>query len=603
MGVRKILGIVVISLLILAVFPAGAFIYGTPAGGVVSEGGKGREIQLPVITKVDNVPVISGRIIAPVKTEQQKAAFMNRGCEVVHDLNEGTAFDCPVLVAKGFIHQGLAVEDQLLQLHDLESDGYINADDAWDLGITGIGVKVAILDTGVDPNHIELMDNIVAMKNFARGSSNAYDQNGHGTHVIGIVTGEGRNPIENSYGYASPNSAKGVADGGIVPDGAGILSGKVCGSLGCYTSDVSKGIEWAVANGADVISMSLGGGNYGGDCDSTALAAKANWAVDQGVVVVASAGNDNAGVSSPACGSKVIATGAVYQRDIGPQDYTDCIDTTTSAGKRTCFSNHGTALDLMAPGAAVLSSYSCYAAGDCTKYYYAWYYGTSQAAPHVAGAAALLLEKDPTLTPAQVKGILEQTAGDLGTAGYDTYYGWGLVDPMAAIRSLAGCSSAEDCNDSNECTADACDATGTCGFTPLDGTTCADGGICCSGTCAAAVCSADADCNDNNACTRDSCVNQGTCSASCSYTAETSCTSGDGCCPAGCEATTDSDCPAGAVCGDAFCAGQGSGEDCKTCPQDCPGKTTGKPSGRYCCGNGICEAAGETSGTCPVDCP
>jgi subtilisin family serine protease len=598
MLLKKILCIIVVSLLFFSVFPADAFVVGIP-GGIGSAGEGAREIRLPAVSNGRNAPIIHGRIIAPVRTEQQKSVFINRGCQVVHDLQEGTAFDCPVLVAKGFIHQGLAIEDELLQPHDLESDVYINADDVWAQGIAGTGVKVAILDTGVDPNHIEIKNDIVAMKNFARGSSNPYDQNGHGTHVIGIVTGEGINSIANSYGFTSPNRAKGVADGGIIPDGAGILSGKVCGVLGCYTSDISKGIEWAVNNGADIISMSLGGGNYDGHCDNNGLAAKANWAVDQGVVVVASAGNDNAGVSSPACGSKVIAVGAVYQRDIGDQEYEDCDDPITSPGLRTCFSNYGPALDLMAPGAAVLSSYSCYAAGDCTRYYYAWYFGTSQAAPHVAGAAALLLAKDPTLSPAQVKEILENTARDLGSSGYDVYYGWGLVDPSAAIQSLAGCESDAECTDGNECTADTCE-TGTCAFVPvIDDTSCSEG-ICCSGTCAPATC-LESDCDDHDACTLDNCVSPETCSATCNHQPILACTSGDGCCPAGCDAT-DTDCPQGAVCGDGSCAGRDTGEDCKTCPSDCPGKTTGKPSGRYCCGNGVCEPVGETTSNCPVDC-
>jgi hypothetical protein len=442
---------------------------------------------------------------------------------------------------------------------------------------------------------VEISDSIIAMEKFARGRGGPEDEDGHGTHVIGIITGAGINEITNDYGFASPNSAKGVADG------AGILSGKVCGMMGCFESDISKGIEWAVSNGADIISMSLGGGNYGGHCDSDSLAAKANWAVDQGVVVVASSGNDDAGVSSPACGSKVISVGSVYQRNIGRQEYDNCVDETTYPDLRTCFSNYGTALDLMAPGAAVLSSYSCYAAGDCTSYWYAWYWGTSQACPHVSGAAALLLEKDSTLTPAQVKDTLENTARDLGTSGYDVYYGWGLVDPYAAIESLQGCTSDADCNDNNECTVDTCDVpNGSCVFTPVADDTSCSAGICCSGTCAPATCSVDVDCDDGNACTIDTCNSPGTCDAHCGYSDITVCVDGDGCCPAGCDSTTDSDCPSGPVCGDGYC--DGNGEDCITCPTDCPSKSHPRNGLRWCCGDGTCSGRGESADNCPVDC-
>ncbi len=370
------------------------------------------------------------RILSKASGLEQEKALMEGKCSVVHRLIEGLALSCEAKTAEELLGNGLAEKDELLKLHDLNADAYIRAERVWnEKGIRGTGVTVAVLDSGVDDSHPEISDSIIAKANFARGPGGTEDKDGHGTHVIGIVTANGVYEITNTYGFPSPNWATGVAPN------AGILSARVCGNAGCFTSDVSAGIEWAVAQGADVINLSLGGGNYGGHCDGSALAAKANWAVEQGTIVVASAGNENSGVSSPACGSKVIAVGAVYHADIGSQDYGNCADAATQPDQRVCFSNYGEALDVMAPGAAILSSYSCIAAGDCGSVWYAWMFGTSQSSPHVAALAALVLEKNSGLTPAEVKEIIESTARDLGAPGRDDFYGSGVIDALAAVNA------------------------------------------------------------------------------------------------------------------------------------------------------------------------
>ena len=369
------------------------------------------------------------RVIALPTSDGDVEGFKSRGCDVTHRLSIGTGLNCPQAVAKQLLDSGQASVDQLLRVHDLESDTYILADQVWS-SYTGTGIRVAVLDTGVQADHAELASSIIASKNFVLGGGS--DTAGHGTHVIGIITGDGVNEITNNFGFASPNRAKGAA-----PDG-GILSGKVCGTSGCFQSDIISGIDWAIANGAKVINLSLGGGNYGSHCDGAdPLVDRVNLAVDQGVVVTVSAGNGNAGVSSPACASKAIAVGAVYQRNIGGQSYQACTDPTSAPDQRTCFSNSGPALDLMAPGATVLSSYSCHAVGDCSSTWYAWMWGTSQAAPHVAAAAALVLQADPSLTPAAVKGILQDTARDAGAVGRDDAYGWGITDVKAALDAAS----------------------------------------------------------------------------------------------------------------------------------------------------------------------
>lgn len=140
-----------------------------------------------------------------------------------------------------------------------------------------------------------------------------------------------------------------------------------------------------------------------------------NWAVEQGVVAVVAAGNSGTGVSSPACASRAIAVGAL-----------DASDTVPS------WSSRGEALDVTAPGVDILSAYSCAAAGACPGTWYAKMSGTSMAAPHVAGTAALLLQGHPGFRPHEIYDVLMKTSLDLGTAGRDQLYGHGRVDALAA---------------------------------------------------------------------------------------------------------------------------------------------------------------------------
>jgi serine protease AprX len=395
-------------------------------------------IQLPALAQATSRASSSAppdsltRIILPLTSLALEPGLLSKGCLTIHRLLDSLALACPRTTSNKLLHESLAVEDKLVQIFDLESDAYIDAVESWSLGFNGTSVRVAVLDTGVDRTHPEIADSILQSADFAPGPN--VDTIGHGTHVIGIITANGGQQVTggSTNNLADPNQATGAAHQ------ANILSARVCSTQGCRTSDIEAGIEWAVQQGARVINMSLGGGNYPGHCDQDRLAAKANWAVAQGVVVVASSGNDASTVSSPACGSSVIAVGAVYQRDIGPQDYSPtCIDETTAQDQIVCFSNTGTALDLVAPGAGILSTYSCAAAGDCSRVWYAWGWGTSQAAPHVTAVAALVLGANQSLTPSEVKTVFEMTSRDLGPVGRDNTHGWGLVDARAAVARAA----------------------------------------------------------------------------------------------------------------------------------------------------------------------
>lgn len=313
----------------------------------------------------------------------------------------------------------------------LEDSAYqIRADYAWDNAITGQGVKVCVVDTGIDYSHPDLQNKVVAQYDFTRGTEDAMDDHGHGTHCAGIIASEG------------------MVYRGVSHDVA-LMAAKVLDYSGAgYASDVVLGINWCVAQEADVISLSLGEGLYSGTCDYDDMAQAVNAAVDAGVVVACAAGNDgnpNAMVA-PACASKAIAVGAV-----------DKIDSIAS------YSDGGSELDVVAPGGDLLggthypeivSAYSTEVANNpeyclyliadiCWDDYfvvegtrYIRLVGTSMAAPHVAGAAALLLEENPHLTPAQVKDVLEENADDLGAPGWDNIYGWGRVNVERALDNM-----------------------------------------------------------------------------------------------------------------------------------------------------------------------
>jgi len=174
-----------------------------------------------------------------------------------------------------------------------------------------------------------------------------------------------------------------------------------------------KGIEWCVDNGADIISMSLGGGQLvDTPCDERPEAMAVNVARDAGIVVVSASGNNanTNGILSPACASGSIAVGATDDFDV-----------------RAAFSNGGSLLDVMAPGVNIVSASLNNGFLNLT--------GTSMSTPHVSGTIALMLENNPTLTPNEVRTILQNTSVDLGDPGFDILYGFGRINALAAVDS------------------------------------------------------------------------------------------------------------------------------------------------------------------------
>ncbi len=336
------------------------------------------------------------RVIVDSPDKANIRLLEERGCLIRHALESSASLECPANV------KGPFRESRVFMIADDRSNVQIGADRAWAMNITGKGAKVVILDTGADYNHTELNDSYLGGYDFVENDTDPQDENGHGTHVAGIITADGVHTID------------GMTARGVAPD-AGFYMLKVCNSDGfCEEDDIMAAMEYAVNRlDAKVMSISLGGENFADSCDSDPLAAKVKWVADNGILVVIAAGNSGKDViSTPACASKAVAVGAVDANDI-----------------MTSWSNYGKELDIVAPGVSILSAYSCLAAGDCGYYWYTKLSGTSMATPHVSGVAALLLEKNPDYTAQQLKDSLFSTAKKLG----GRFSGHGRVDAFSAV--------------------------------------------------------------------------------------------------------------------------------------------------------------------------
>ncbi|MAG07480.1 hypothetical protein CMI46_01545 [Candidatus Pacearchaeota archaeon] len=241
---------------------------------------------------------------------------------------------------------------------------------------TGSGIKVAILDTGVDLNHSDL--DVVGGINILENNTDLSDPVGHGTMVAGVLSAR-----ENEFGII-----------GVSPN-VEIYVVKVMDEDGGLLSDVLDGIDWSIENEMDIISMS-----FGSDVDSLAFELKLAEAFNEGIVLVASAGNDE-DILYPARYSSVISVGNVDSDNEVP------------------FGSTGSDLELVAPGTDVLTTFP--------DDFYVLISGTSFSAPHVAGVVALILQNDSSLTPNELRNKLHGDVIDLGVLGKDDLYGFGLV--------------------------------------------------------------------------------------------------------------------------------------------------------------------------------
>ncbi len=481
----------------------------------------------------------------------------------------------------------------------------INLESAWDVTTGSSSVIVAVLDTGLSTAGEDTPENenLVPGYDFAYGDSDTHDGNRHGTHVSGTIA-------------QATNNGLGVA--GMAP-GVSLMPVKVLDDNGSgATSIIAAGIVFAADNGARVINMSLGypAGYTPPDAEYNLLLDAIIHAINKGVIIIAASGNDSArdAIGYPAAYPEVVAVGA------------------TDFGNRvTRYSNKGPGLDICAPGGDTSrdKNRDGYPDGVLQETFdsdgnfgYFFFQGTSMATPHVAAAAGLVLSANECLSPAQVRQILTSTATDLGDAGYDTSYGYGLLNVSAAVQAALTtqcstptptCTDDADCDDTIACTLDACTA-GVCTHTTQDamcdnglGLFCDGEEVCsategcvstgdpcthlCDDTLDACVeCLSATDCNDGESCSDDSCK-AGTCDSTwavCSMTP-------DGCCAPDCSFETDADCVSEPVCGDGVCEGSVLGETCGSCKADCPRVRSN------CCGDYTCGPL-ESAASCPIDC-
>jgi len=270
----------------------------------------------------------------------------------------------------------------------------------------GKEIKVAVIDTGINYLHEDLKDRYENENgwDFVNNDNDPMDDNGHGTHCSGIIAA----------------TINGIAVVGTAPE-ASIYAYKVLNRRGSgTTSAIIAGIDRAVADGVQVISMSLGSNYYSQALYDSCLAATEN-----NIVVVAAAGNSGntatgSTVNYPAKFPFVIAVGATNVNDV-----------------LASFSSTGPEVDVVAPGVSILSDYKDVTPRDGQNIDTLYMSGTSMACPHVAGTAALLLKANPSLTPTQIQEILQTTAIDLGAVGPDNYYGWGRIDAAKAVAQCA----------------------------------------------------------------------------------------------------------------------------------------------------------------------
>ena len=298
------------------------------------------------------------------------------------------------------------------ELHGIDNpnDADLDGPEAWDLAFgagnfpTSPGVRVAVIDTGIDADHEDLSGRRVAcagVRNlgFAGGTPDptivdgrCEDDEDHGTHVSGTIA-------------ATVNNGRGVA--GVAPPAQLAVCKALDANGSGPVSGIANCIYWAVRENAKVISMSLGG-----TASSTTLqsAVTRAWDGGDGAVVIAAAGNDGtSAVNYPAAYAEVISVAATDARD-----------------RRASFSNMNADVEIAAAGVAVLSTRR---GGG-----YVTLSGTSMAAPHVAGAAAVVAYRFPNLDAAAIRERLTANADNLGPAGRDPMFGFGRVNLAAALR-------------------------------------------------------------------------------------------------------------------------------------------------------------------------
>lgn len=369
----------------------------------VEQGTQHLDATVRLMVKVD--PAAKSQIMGISTTSANNGPLATLGWDVLEvDASRAAELVSELQNTPGIIE---VTEDYPLELTWTPNDpGFLNgeqwsldklgADIAWEFS-TGESVTVAVIDSGIDHNHPDLVGRIVPGYNFIDDNADTTDLCGHGTHVAGIVA-------------AATDNAVGVA--GLAPQ-ALIMPVKVIGEncQGSY-SRLMQGIIYAVDQGARVISITSGGG-----FDHTALHDAIQYAREKGVLVAVSAGNR--GNAEPFYPGSYEESFTVAGTDSNDTQYT--------------MSNYGQQIDIAAPGVNIYSTF--WRADEGSSY--AYMTGTSMAAPHVAGVAALVLALDPKLSLADLETLLITSAVDLGEEGWDEIFGWGRLNAWRAVAAVS----------------------------------------------------------------------------------------------------------------------------------------------------------------------
>ncbi len=291
------------------------------------------------------------------------------------------------------------------------------------LGVTGANVGVCVVDSGVDYTHPSLSSRYLGGYDFVNRDPDPMDDVGHGTHVAGIIAS-----THDIYRGVAPGSRL-VATKVLSDTGGGMFS------------DIAAAVDWCVNNrqtyGIKIITMSIGDrGQYTSMTCPQYIDPALQAATRNGLFIDASSGNSasSVGVSYPACALGVVSVGATYDADVGRREWPSCIDQITRTDQIACLTNRGAILDVLAPGSVIVSTSSRQGGICTTSSAFGPCSGTSQAAPHVAGIAALLYESNPYLTSSQIEHVLKTTG--ISVADPVTSLTFPRVDAFAATTMV-----------------------------------------------------------------------------------------------------------------------------------------------------------------------
>lgn len=341
-----------------------------------------QKMGLRTVAKVNRL----GAVVVKASNPARAIAELKRDANVLYAEPNYIAKAIGLASAAPRMGFGVRSEDELLG--KLWGMTKIEAAKAWAVTTGSPDVKVAVVDTGIDYNHPDFGGRVAKGFDFINNDDDAMDDHYHGTHCAGSV-------------------GAGINNGGVVgvAPNVSMLAVKVLSRSGSGSyAGVANGIIYAADQGSQIISMSLGG-----PAGSAVIEDAVKHAISKGSLVVAAMGNDNSERPSyPASAPGVMAVGA-----------------TTSADKRSSFSNFGKHISVGAPGSDILSTMP---GGKFRSLS-----GTSMACPHTAGLAGLVKSANPGFTAAQIQAHIEKSADDLGDKGFDKYYGHGRINAGRAL--------------------------------------------------------------------------------------------------------------------------------------------------------------------------